>query len=151
MYNHIADVLLVFLGALHCNRGECSSSGKSVARGLISNYCALVILDLNLSNWELYGASWWIIWFSFHFVIYGWSCSLYSAGARCCRFEFPALIYALKSEKTVFQSSYRYTKVRFLVYRPKSHKKLPQSFYKVCILTGNTAQTSRFLVKLHTL
>ena len=32
-----------------------------------------VILDLNLSNWELYGASWWIIWFSFHFVIYGWS------------------------------------------------------------------------------
>ena len=32
-----------------------------------------------------------------------------------------------------------------------THKKFEQSFYKVCILTGNTAQRAVFLVKLHTL
>ena len=42
-------------------------------RTLLKGLWQRVILDLNLSNWELYGASWWIIWFSFHFVIYGWS------------------------------------------------------------------------------
>ena len=41
-----------------------------------------------------------------------------------------------------------YTKVRLLVYRPHSHKKIAQSFYKVCILTGNTAQTSSISSKI---
>ena len=39
-------------------------------------------------------------------------------------------------------------KVRLLVYRPHSHKKIAQSFYKVCILTGNTAQTSSISSKI---
>ena len=35
------------------------------------------------------------------------------------------------------------SKVRLLVYRPHSHKKIAQSFYKVCILTQRSSISSK--------